>query len=514
MFNIFSIYQFIKKKFTKRDGLIILSIIFLFFLTRLINLDHFPIFSDEGIYIRWAKTARHDASMRFISLTDGKQPLQTWLTIPFLKILPDNALLAGRLFAVFSGFFALIGILLLSFYLFGKNSAYISSVLYIFTPFFLFFDRMALVDSMVNASYIWMFFLSIVLVTTLRLDIALIFGFFSGIFLLAKSSVFLFLINSFFAFIFLSKKREKLLKNFINFFILFALSLSIAFLIYNVQRLSPYLHYVIEKNKTFVMTMDEFLKNPLAVFSHNFQYIPYYVAHSVGYTSFILGLIGLYFIGKKNFWLAFYILIWLILPYSLMTFFMKLLSIRYVIFLAPLLIISASYFLNKLLFNKKHFYLKLFLIVISYIFTLYFSYTIIFNFKNIPFPPLPAPSVDRGQYIEGWPAGWGIKEFIEEVRKKSYEKPVIIIAEGNFGMAGDVLDAHLKPNDKITIKAYWPLKEENLKENQAFFDSHYIYVFFSHQNKFPDNWPIKFIKKIEKPGGKSQFYIFKLTKSL
>ncbi|MCX7955588.1 MAG: hypothetical protein N2593_00540, partial [Patescibacteria group bacterium] len=162
MFDIFKIVDFFKKNFSKKDWLIIFFLIFLFFATRLINLDKFPIFCDEGIYINWVKTAWHDASMRFISLTDGKQPLQTWATIPFLKLFPNNALFAGRLFAVFSGLFALVGVFLSSFYLFGKKTAFISSFLYIITPFFLFFDRMALVDSMVNASYIWMFFLSIV----------------------------------------------------------------------------------------------------------------------------------------------------------------------------------------------------------------------------------------------------------------------------------------------------------------------------------------------------------------
>src|SRR3989304_1360065 len=95
-------------------------------------LDKLPIFSDEGIYIRWARVAWHDASWRFISLTDGRQPLQTWGTIPFLKLFPNNALLAGRLFSVASGFVALIGIFSLLYLLFGKRTAIMGSFIYIF----------------------------------------------------------------------------------------------------------------------------------------------------------------------------------------------------------------------------------------------------------------------------------------------------------------------------------------------------------------------------------------------
>lgn len=115
---------FLKKNFTKKDFLIILFLIFIYFLTRLISLEKFPIFTDEGIYINWAKTAWHDASMRFISLTDGKQPLQTWATIPLLKIFPNQPLFAGRLFSVFTGFTSLLFIFSILFFLFDKKNRF------------------------------------------------------------------------------------------------------------------------------------------------------------------------------------------------------------------------------------------------------------------------------------------------------------------------------------------------------------------------------------------------------
>src|SRR3989339_643758 len=127
MFDITKIFAFFKKNFNKKDVLIILILIGLYFFSRTVNLTKLPIFCDEGIYIRWAKVAWHDASWRFISLTDGKQPLQTWVTIPFLKIFPDNMLLAGRLFAVTGGFISIIGMFSLLFYLFNKNIAFIGS---------------------------------------------------------------------------------------------------------------------------------------------------------------------------------------------------------------------------------------------------------------------------------------------------------------------------------------------------------------------------------------------------
>src|SRR3989344_3794399 len=315
MFDIFAVIAWIKKNLSKKDFFLIFLLIFIYFLTRLYNLDQFPIFSDEGIYIHWAKVAWQNASWRFISLTDGKQPLQTWGTIPFLKLFPNNALLAGRLFSVASGFVGLVGMFTILYYLFNKKTAFLGSFLYIFTPYFIFYDRMALVDSAVNAGFIWILFLSILLAKTQRLDVALILGLTSGISLLAKSSVRIFLALSLFApLLTLGNKLVENVRKFINYYLLFFISAALSLIIYNVQRLSPFFHYVAQKNTTFVMTFDEFLKTPFA-YVHNFRYVPLYIAWESGWFIVPLSIIGLYFLYKKDSLIALYLSIFITLPY-------------------------------------------------------------------------------------------------------------------------------------------------------------------------------------------------------
>lgn len=506
MFDFLESIQLAKKIFRKRDIIFICTLILIYFLTRSINLEHFPIFSDEGIYIHWAKVAWHDATWRFISLTDGRQPLQTWATIPFLKLFPDNALFAGRLFGVFSGFIGLSGIFTLSFYLFGKRTAYISSVLYILTPFFLFFDRLAMVDSLVNASYVWIFFFSLLLIQTLRIDVALVFGFFSGMFLLAKSSVSIFLGLSLCApLVILKRKTQKNYRTIINYGILYAVVLILAFLIYNIQRLSPFLHFVGEKNHTFVKTWDEFIRAPFSVLSGNIRYTPLHIMHNLGYASFFIGIIGWFFIYKKNKFLALYFLIWLFFPYAIMTFFMKVLYSRYFIFLLSPFIIFTGYFLARFSSRSRLWYGIFFLVSL---FTLYFNYTIISDYKKIPFL-----SDDRGQYIEGMPSGYGAREIVEYVRLRSLVKPAVIVASGNFGMTGDVLDTFLKPGDNISISAYWPLEQKDLIISQRLLATHDVYVATPHIDKVPDTWPVQLIKKYDKPGNISSLYFLKLIRN-
>lgn len=504
MFEIQNIISKVKKNLSRIDLLLVFILIVLFAVTRFVNLDKFPIFSDEGIYIHWAKVAWHDASWRFISLTDGKQPLQTWGTIPFLKLFPQNALLAGRLFSVATGFVGMAGFFTLSYYLFGKKTAFLGTLLYVLTPYFMFYDKLALVDSGVNAGFIWIFFLSLLLIRSQRFDVALFFGLISGLSLLAKSSVRVFLAISLLApVVTFERDLKKTLMKIINYLVLFGIASSLALAIYNIQRLSPFFHYVAEKNKTFIMTLPEFLSNPFAVFYHNIKIIPEYVLSELGWVTGIFSAAGLYMLFKKNKGLFFYIFLWLIIPFFAIAFFSKVIYPRYLIFFADLLLILAIYFLHSLKNNKY----KLFSIIAILASFLIYDSIILFKPSLLPFP-----EIDRGQYIEGATAVWGAQDVVEYVRRSTQVKPAIIIAEGSFGLVGDVLDVFTKPGDKIFIKGYWPLEEKDLAENQKELAKNKVFVVFAQRKDFPKNWPLKLISKYEKPGNKSTVYLFELTR--
>lgn len=505
MFDLFKVISLLREKITKKDVLIVSGIVILFLLTRLINLEELPIFNDEGIYIHWAKVAWHDASWRFISLTDGKQPLQTWGTIPFLKLFPENALFAGRLFSVATGFFALAGMLTILLYLFGKKTAYIGGLLYLFIPYFLFYDRIAMVDSGVNAFFIWILFFSILLVKTMRFDVALVFGLLAGMGLLAKSSVRVFVGLAMLAPILIKGIPFKIkeAKKLPSFFILFGVSGILAIAIYNIQRLSPFMHFVEEKNKTFVMTFSEWIQNPLAVFASNLRTVPYYVFSELGWVIVPFAIAGLWIMFRKNSRLALYFTAWIIIPYigiSLMT---RVLFPRYIIFFGSLLTILAAYFFGQIK-NKSITLIGLLIVVMM---ALFFDYYIWFNYKGIIFPP-----TDRGQYVEGVTVGYGAKEIISYARGKAVQKPVVILAEGNFGMSGDILDTFLKPSDKISIVGYWPLGENELKAHQWELQDKYVYVVLSHHLDYPQNWPLKPIQSYYKTGGKSVLHFLELVK--
>lgn len=274
-----------------------------------------------------------------------------------------------------------------------------------------------------------------------------------------------------------------------------------SFVIYNIQRLSPFLHFVSEKNKVFLLSFTDFLKSPFLVFFHNVQTLPLYVFWEMGFVLGIYGIIGWILLWKENKRLFIFFSGWILLLYIGVSFFSRVLFPRYLIFFAALLLITSTVFITHL----RQRIIKLLLLSLLFISFILFDYCILFNIPSIPFPP-----VDRGQYLEGWTAGWGIKEIMEYARARSLVKPVIILAEGDFGMTGDILNVYMKRNDRIFIKGYWPLDYGRIIENRKELEKNYVLVVISHQNKLPSDLPLTLIKQYTKPGGKSSIYLLEL----
>ena len=289
----------------------------------------------------------------------------------------------------------------------------------------------------------------------------------------------------------------------IRFGFLYCIAGVIALIMYNIQRLSPFFHFVAAKNVTFVLSFHELIKNPFQLIFSNARFIPYYISSEMAYVIPILGLIGLFMLVSKRRVEGYYIALWLFSSCLIIGLVARVLYPRYIMSIGLILLLPAGYLLGRL---NKYKFLAILIIIVSSV--AYFNYTILFDNRNIPFP-----QVDRGQYIEEWPAGWGIKEIVNYARVRSKTKKVTILAEGDFGMSGDTLDVHLTPEDtNIEIKGYWPLNLNSLQENLKRLDTGYVLLVFPHRKEFPADWPIKKIMSFNKPGGRSTLYLYELFK--
>lgn len=479
--------------------------VILYLATRLYNIMSLPMFTDEAIYTRWSQIARFDPNFRFISLTDGKQPLFVWIDMIFMRVTSDP-LLAGRLVSVFAGFLAMTGIYFLAKELFNKKVALITAFLYILYPFSLVYDRMALYDSLVAAAAIWSLFVEILLVKYKRLDIALILGMVLGASILTKTSGFLFIYLLPFSLILFNLKDKKRKDKFFKWAGLSIVAVAFAYLYYSILRLSPFLYIVNQKNATFVYPFFEWIKHPFYFFPNNFQaFLDWFFVYTTppGLILIALSVLG----GRKKEKLLLFV--WFIAPVTALALFGNTLYPRFILFMTMPLIILGAYSLDNILSRVRKNTLKVFVILLFLGSNIYSDYFILNNFARAPIP-----NADLEQYINGWPAGGGTNEIISYLNQKSRKGKIYIASLGTFGsLPTYAVEIYLGENRNVDKRGIYPVPSEMPKDLFEKSKTMPVYIFVSNQEEFEKQittWPIKELLKYQKGIGKSYAHLYEV----
>ncbi|HZQ29625.1 MAG TPA: glycosyltransferase family 39 protein [Patescibacteria group bacterium] len=460
----------------------------LFLLSRLYNIMSLPIFTDEAIYTRWSQIAKLDPNWRFISLTDGKQPLFVWINMIFMKFISDP-LLSGRLVSVFAGALTMVGIFFLARELFNRKVAIISVFLYIVYPFALVYDRMALYDSLVAAGAIWSLFFEILLIKKRRLDIALILGMVLGASVLTKTSGFLFIYLLPVSLLLFNWKSEKRNDQLIRWGTLAIVSTGFAYFYYSILRLSPFYHIINEKNAIFVYPLREWLTHPFTFFVSNwsgqFNWLLTYMTLPV-----LLLIVGSFILNRKNLKEKLLLFSWFIFPFIALALFGKTLYPRFILFMTMPLLILAAYSLSEIYKKIKLAPLILLLFTALMLKSDYFILT--------DFAKAPIAYSDLQQYILDWPAGVGVKEAVKFFDEKSKSGKIFVATEGTFGLMPYGLEIYLFKNKNVEIKGVWPIEDLPPKEATDASKTKQVYFLFYQpctQCKMPgdapQSWPVK-----------------------
>lgn len=466
---------------------IIILILILGFFLRFYNLSILPIFADEAIYIRWSQIMKADATLRFLPLSDGKQPLFMWVTIPFFKIF-DDPLIAGRFVSVISGILTILGVFLLSFLLFRNfysavTSAFIASII----PYLVFFDRMALVDSLLTALGIWVSIFAVFTVLYKRLDFAMITGGLLGLAFLTKSPAVFFAILAPCALIFF--KFDKKTKKFYQILKMLGLYIAIYFIafgMHNIMRLGPNFHMLALRNKDYVYPLSHIFVSPFDPFlpfiNRAFEW--YFMMGTFGFV--ILVFVGICLILLKGYKKQlFFLLVMGLTPILVTSEFAKVYTARYILFTVPYFCVLASVpFMFNLAF-KRLFFLVLVLFIIQ---------SITFNYYLLTNPALAAlPRSERSGYLEEWTAGTGIYEISQYLRKEYEKDPntkIIVGTEGYFGTLPDGLQLYLNDIPQITIIGVGiDIKElpKSLEESKKHGNKTYLVINDSRLKVDPNN---------------------------
>jgi len=483
----------------KLEIIVLSALILIYFVSRFYSILSLPIFTDEAIYIRWAQIAKQDANWRFISLTDGKQPMFIWLMMISLRFIQDP-LLAGRVVSVGAGFLSLMGIYLLGKEIF-KNSkiGLISSALYVIFPMTLVYDRMALYDSLVGAFAIWALFLIILLVRKIRMDIALILGMVVGGGVLTKTNAFFSIYLLPFSLLLFNWAKSGLKNRLIKWISLSLVSVILTYVIYSLLRLSPFFHIIDEKNAIFVYPFKEWLNHPFEFFIGNMRAFLDWINRYLTWPLFVLVFLP-FFINKFFLKEKITLFLWFILPLTALGFFGRTLYPRFILFMLLPLLPLIAYSLENIYLRFKKIYLFFIFCFLFLFLALRADYLILTNFakSNIP-------SSDINQYLSSWPAGGGIKESVEFFEKEAQKGKIYIATEGTFGLMPYAYEIYLINNPNIKIEGFWPIEDnlpikviEESKKLPAYF------VFYQSCNSCvgttgaPATWPLTQILKVKK----------------
>lgn len=474
--------------------------------SRLINLGIIPIFTDEAIYSYWAQVALHDPANRYISLVDGKQPLFIWISAVFQKFISDP-LIATRMTSVFSGGLSVIGIYILSKELFSEKVAKIASLIYIILPFTLLYDRMALYDSLLTMLGIYSVYFSVKMVKNPRLDIALLNGITIGLALLTKSSGYFYIYYIPVALLLLDIKSKNLKPKIIKWLSLSAVTFILAQIIYNTLRLSPYFYIISQKNLSFIRPVSEVIQTPFQNFDSNIVSLASWLSSYIGLPLFLLVIAGtIYFLLKKN--LKVLTLTSLILiPFVAEGIFNKVLYPRFILFYFPYIIVIAAATIIKIKESKLKYqnYINLSL-------PLFFLIPAINSLLLLTYPAqAQIADSDRGQYLNDWPAGYGVKESVDLIKNTKNTHPVYVATEGTFGLLPYALNIYFFGEKNVEINGFWPVDPNNIPQQVLDASkSRKTYFIFNENQKDITSPRLKFISKFQKGTGNSFLRIYEV----
>jgi 4-amino-4-deoxy-L-arabinose transferase-like glycosyltransferase len=431
------------------SGLIIFLIILGALVLRLSNLNSLPIFVDEAIYVRWAQVMQAESTLRFLPLSDGKQPLFMWTVIPFLKIFSDP-LFAGRFTSVLTGMGILLGVGVLAHLLFkSRKAVFFAMFLTAISPYSVFFDRMALVDSMLAMFGLWSLILAILTVRLLRLDMAMFMGFSLGGALLTKSPALFFqllLPTSIIATSWPKTLKSKIIK-LLKISGLFVVSYGISQIMFNILRLGPNFHLLTSRNYDYVYPYNHIFENFLDPFVPHLKDVFNWIRYYGPWPLFIFILIALA-IGIKRYKKETLLLfIFILVPTFAQCFYAKVFTARYLYFVIPyLFVLSSLVVLIKSKILKK----GIFLVLLLYSFVaLKQDIFLIINPEKMNFP-----RGERTGYLEEWTAGQGIPEAAAHIRNEYFKdssKKIVVGTDGYFGTLPDGLQIYLNDLPAITV---------------------------------------------------------------
>lgn len=497
------------------------SILILYFLTRLLMLGKLPIFFDESIYIRWSKEVLQSTKY-LISMTDGKPPLHTWLMVPFVWVIKDP-LIAGRAASVLFGAFTTTGLVFLGKDLVDWKTGLWTGFLYVICPFALWYDRVAIAEGLLLAIFVFTILLSVRAAKSLSFRYIPAIGVLVGLGMLTKGTALLLFIIVPLAFIVRTRenRRERSGKAAVRWCIIAASSLLAGYGIYSLLRFSDKFPLIATRTGITTRTFSEILANPVGPFFSNMFEILKVLVIFVTPVVMIAAVIGLVLGLVRNWRYVYFMSAWIAVVWIIESLIAKhwmfdAILPRFFLVVIPPVLFLAAVFLREFFEWIKSPAVKfgkagkvtasIAVIVILVLFPLYSSGLIIFN----PEQALLPNSV-RFQYLTGWPSGWGVEEIVTFLDEQSWDSDVVVGSNlAGIGLPTSALELYLSDNDNIKIIPFDFEADElpaELIGDGVGRKAYCVFNMFGEDSVPPETWPLKLIRKYSKDGNDRMYML-------
>ena len=482
----------------------------LFFFSRLVNLSKLPLFNDEAMYLNWGRLVVKDPQNLFISLTDGQQPFFIWLTSLSYGLGKNHWLLAGRMISVFSG----LGTMLVLFYLgkevFNQRIGWLMAFLYVVVPFTLWYDRLAIKDSFLSLLATLILYLAWRQTKTRSWREAILSGVVLGVALLTKSIAYffvgLYLLTVIVATLNLKSGKKKLTGQLIK----VVVCLSLAWLIQAVMYVSPLSRNIGPKNDVFLLSPAEIGHGPISLWRNNLYSTIIWWWQYYQLPILFLSLIGLFLLWRsRRIALILILLSWITLPIGFEILTAKIYIPRYFLFTFTPFCLIVAYGWQEILIKLKTKLLAILFIIMTILPSLYLDGQLLFS-------PLTArlPQIERWQYVDGWPAGYGLKSLVTFLKENYLDKgkDLLIITEKET-LISSGLSLYLADNDAhfeierifalgLPLPADLPTVAQNGRE---------VVIILHHNQEIPVSWPVKEVTRIPRLNDNSFFLVYQLN---
>jgi 4-amino-4-deoxy-L-arabinose transferase-like glycosyltransferase len=470
--------------------------------TRMFNLTLLPIFLDESIYLTWSQTALQGG------LTSGIAEGKGGLVALYALVLPlaRNPLWMARFVSAIAGAFAMAGVYVLGRDLFDHQVGVVAMLLYVIAPLAMFHERMGLADPVVNALCIYVAILSVRVAQRSNWQTGFALGVLlaltpmikaSGIFAYAIPAISLVLVHD--------RRRDGWS---------FLRALAVAYLI-----ALPVLALLLWSGAGQAEAQGDFdwsalLRHPVLLLISNGAQILGWARDYIGFElpMVALGLLlGLAHRDGSALWLA--VVDFVLVGY---VFVETRYFPRYLLpALGPSLVLASwgllhgtrdlLQWLGMLAPRFRPFLaptrLTLIALVLSLVAIINWAFlsSLLLDPTQAPFPQL-----DRWQYVEGWPAGYGYYEAARYLKARAQANNGInLFARGNKWGTATSLEVYLGPDDPI---AEFDLDKSGFKEVLKLAREHPTFVVINYPREVPTrDWPheARLVQSYRRLGGDS-----------